>query len=111
MSLSPPKLPPVMGPDMRTLRRELVGASDERVLEVLRFVDTLPDRAAADGLLAPLRNRLRVLRPPRPLRFERLLMAPLNPVLVEPAAWRLGAPTLPRQAITPIAAQIREALP
>jgi hypothetical protein len=111
MSLSPPKLPPVMGPDMRTLRRELVGASDERVLEVLRFVDTLPDRAAADGLLAPLRNRLRVLRPPRPLRFERLLMAPLNPVLVEPAAWRLGAPTLPRQAITPIAAHIREALP
>jgi hypothetical protein len=100
-----------MGADMRAMRRELAGASDQHVMEVLRLVDGLTDRSAADGLLAPLRARLRVLRPARPLRFARLLMSPLDPVIVDPSSWRLGKPVLPRTAITPLAEQVRAALP
>ena len=52
---------PLIGPEMRAVRRELAGASDQRVLDVLRFVDGLKDRSQADGLLAPLRDRLRAI--------------------------------------------------
>jgi len=102
---------PVLGAAMRSVCRELAGADDGRVLQVLRYVDGLPDRGQADGLLAPLRDRLRRLRPPRPLRFARLLFLPLDPVIVAARDWRAGAPQLPRSAIAPILALVRRALP
>jgi hypothetical protein len=109
--MSPNRQAPLLGAEMRAMRRELAGASDQHVMEVLRLVDGLADRSAADGLLAPLRNRLRMLRPARPVRFARLLMAPLDPVIVDPPAWRPGKPVLPRNAITPLAEQVHAALP
>jgi hypothetical protein len=102
---------PYMGKEMRAVRRELAGASDQRVLDVLRFVDNLNDRSQADGLLAPLRERLRALRPPRPLRFARLLFEPLGPAMVNAADWRAGRPALPRSAVPPVLALVRRALP
>jgi hypothetical protein len=102
---------PFVGAEMRAVRRELAGASDQRVLDVLRFVDSLNDRTQADSLLAPLRDRLRALRPPRPLRFARLLFEPLTPALVNPTAWRTGMPALPRSAIAPMVATVRRAIP
>jgi hypothetical protein len=102
---------PVLGAEMRAARRELAGADDTRVLKVLHYVDTLADRGQADGLLAPLRDRLRRLRPARPLRFARLLFSPLDPVIVSPRDWRAGAPHLPRSAIAPITTMVRRALP
>jgi hypothetical protein len=109
--MSPKHQLPVLGSDMRAVRRDLAGASDQHVLEVLHMVDQLADRSRADGLLAPLRGRLRELRPARPLRFARLLMTPLEPVLVDPRVWRPGAPQLPRNAIPAIVALTQSALP
>ena len=104
-----PALP--VGAHARAVRRELAGADDQRVLEVVRFVDQLVDRGVADGLLAPLRDRLRLLRPPRQLRFPRLLCVPLEPVLVNPRDWRPVNPAFPRTAIAPITALVRRASP
>jgi hypothetical protein len=70
------------------------------------MVDALPNRGAADQLIAPLRARLAQLRPPRPLRFARLLFLPLDPLIVQAARWRLEQPTIPRSAIPCIAAAV-----
>jgi hypothetical protein len=102
---------PAIGPEMRAARRELAGASDQRVLDVLRFVDNLQDRGQADGLLAPLRDRLRALRPPRPMRFTRLMFQPLQAAIVDTAAWRPGHPSVPRSALAPMTAVVRQHLP
>jgi hypothetical protein len=102
---------PVIGSEMRSVRRELAGADDTRVLQVLRYVDGLADRGQADGLLAPLRDRLRRLRPARPLRFARVLFMPMDPAIVSTRDWRAGAPQLPRSAIAPIVAMVRRAQP
>lgn len=102
---------PVIGQEMRSVRRDLAGADDTRVLQVLRYVDTLADRGQADGLLAPLRDRLRRLRPARPLRFARLLFTPMDPAIVSTRDWRAGAPQLPRSAIAPIIAMVHRARP
>jgi hypothetical protein len=100
-----------LGQEMRAVRRELAGASDQRVLDVLRFVDSLKDRSQADGLLAPLRDRLRALRPPRPLRFTRLMFLPVQPAIVDTANWRPGNAAIPRSALDPMAAMVRTSLP
>jgi hypothetical protein len=109
--MSGPSAAPFIGPEMRAVRRELAGASDQRVLDVLRFVDSLNDRSQADGLLAPLRDRLRALRPRRPLRFQRLLFEPLGPAIVNAADWRPNMPSMPRSAIGPFVGIVRRALP
>lgn len=102
---------PVLGPEMRAVRRELAGAADARVLQVLRYVDTLQDRGQADGLLAPLRDRLRRLRPSRPLRFARVLFTPLDPAIIDARQWRPGVPLVPRSAIHPMASLVQRAAP
>ena len=102
---------PILGNDMRAMRRELADASDQHVLAVLRLVDQLPDRSQANGLLAPLTGRLRQLRTLRPLRFARLLITPMEPVLVNPQVWRPGAPQLPRNALQEVVSIVEQALP
>ncbi len=91
--------------------RDLADADDSRLLEVLRYLDSLPDRGTADGLVAPVRDRLRRLRPPRIWRFPRLLFTPLDIVLVPNDAWRVGSGRLPRAIIAPVAEMVRRALP
>jgi hypothetical protein len=91
--------------------RDLTDADDARVLEVLRYVDSLHDRGAADGLLAPVRDRLRRLRPSRTWRFPRLLLSPLDIVLVANDLWQPGSARLPRAIIAPVAEAVRLALP
>jgi hypothetical protein len=102
--------PAVSNSEIRTVRRELTGAADERVLAVVRFVDALPERGRADELLMPLRDRLKDLHPPRPLRLARVLFTPLDPLIVSPAQWRPGTPALPRSIIAPISAAVRRDL-
>ena len=65
------------------------------------MVDAMPNRGAADQLIAPLRARLAHLRPPRPLRFARLLFLPLDPLIVPAARWRAAQPAIPRTVIPP----------
>jgi hypothetical protein len=91
---------------IRAVTRELAEARDLQILKVVAMVDAMPHRGAADQLIAPLRARLAQLRPPRPLRFARLLFLPLDPLIVNAARWRVGQPTVPRSAIPCIAAAL-----
>jgi len=104
---------PAAGPSraaMRSVQADLQSASDAKLAEVIAMVDALVERGEADRLVAPLRPRLATLRPPRPLRFARLLFLPLDPMIVETPRWRVDAPGVPRGAILPIADAVRQAL-
>jgi hypothetical protein len=96
--------------ELRMLARSLSAAGDDRIMRVVATVDALAKRGAADRIVAPLRPRLAELRPPRPLRFIRLLFLPLDPLIVPAARWRPGSATVPRTALGPIAATVRTAL-
>jgi hypothetical protein len=95
------------GREIRELGRSLAGASDARVARAVAAVDQLPSRGVADGLIEPLRPRLAQLRPLRPMRFIRLLFLPLDPLIVPPPRWQPKLPTIPRSALTPLAATVR----
>jgi hypothetical protein len=91
---------------IREVSRNLVEARDVQILKVVAMVDAMPNRGAADQLIAPLRGRLAQLRPPRPLRFARLLFLPLDPLIVNAARWRVEQPAIPRSAIPSLAAAV-----
>jgi hypothetical protein len=95
---------------IRILSREIVQAPDEQILRIVTLVDAMPVRGAADQLLAPLRQRLALLRPPRPLRLPRLIFHPLKPLIVMAARWRIGQQAIPRTVIMPIANHVRLAM-
>ena len=88
--------PPSALPDMR---RQLDQARDERLAQVVALVDAMPQRGAADALIAPLRSRLALLAPARPVTAMRLMFSPLDPVIVPGPGWRPGTPTVPRPAL------------
>lgn len=97
-------------PAIREVTRGLVAARDEQIMQVVAMVDAMPNRGPADQLIAPLRSRLARLRPPRPLRFARLLFMPLDPLIAPPARWRVEEPTIPRSVIPLLAATVEAAL-
>ncbi len=102
--------PPQGAAEIKSLQRGLVTAGDAQVRRVVDMIELLPDRGAMDALIAPLRPRLARLRPPRKLRFPRLLFYPLDPLIVPAAQWRRGALLLPRTCILPLAAQVLAAM-
>jgi hypothetical protein len=63
-------------------------------------------RGSADLLIEPLRQRLAVLRPPRPLRFGRLMFHPLDLLIVPPLRWRPAHLAIPRTALVPMAEHV-----
>ncbi|HEX3573093.1 MAG TPA: hypothetical protein VHU42_00715 [Rhodopila sp.] len=105
----PPRLCPVQ-PICRALVQEIAGASDPRVRRIVAKVDAMTRRGPADALIEPLRQRLRMLHPPRPLRFGRLLFHPLDPLIVPGSIWRPGRHAIPRTALMPMAEQVHQAL-
>lgn len=97
-------------PAIRALSQELIEASGAQILRVVATVDAMVSRGAADQLVAPLRQRLIALRPPRPLRFVRLLFHPLDPLIVPAARWRFGQHSVPRTALAPMADHVRQTM-
>lgn len=97
--------------DVRKTRRDLAEARDAQLLQVVTMIDRLDERGDADGILSPLRERLRSLRPARPLRFARLLFTPLDHLIVDASAWRPGGPFVSRVAIGPLVSLVRSAAP
>ncbi len=93
-------------PAIRLVNRDLADARDEQILRAVAMVDAMADRGQADQIVAPLRQRLARLRPPRPLRFARLLFLPLDPLIVPAARWRLTQPVIPRTVIPIYAAAV-----
>ena len=96
--------------DVRELQRRLVRAHEAQIKRVVAMVDALPERGAADELIAPLRPRLAQLRPARPLRFCRLLFLPADPLIVPAPQWRPTSLTIPRTALDPLAVSVRDAM-
>ena len=94
----------------RAMRRDLAGAGDGPLLRVVQLVESLEQRGEADALLAPLRDRLRHLRPARRGRLTRLLFQPCDPVIVAASDWRKGQARLPRSALLPLAGLVRTSL-
>lgn len=90
--------PPSVIRPVTEMQRKLHQAADEQLAQVLALVDAMPERGAADALIAPLRARLATIEPPRPLSITRLLFRPLDPVIAGPC-WKPGAPAVPRTAL------------
>ena len=95
---------------LRIVARELSSADDDKILRVVALLDRQTVPAGANAILDPLRPRLASLRPPRRLRFARLLFLPLDPTIVPVQAWRPGDPTIPRSVLIPLAQTVRGAL-
>ncbi|MFC0389093.1 hypothetical protein [Muricoccus vinaceus] len=95
---------------LRLLGGALAEASPDQLSRVVSVIDALPDRAEADQVLERVRTRLRGRGLPRPLRFARLLFAPLDGLIVSAQAWRPGNVAVPRQAIPVLARVVRLAL-
>ena len=93
------------------LKASLAQARDSQVARVVAMVDALPERGAADALIAPLRPRLAQLRPVRPPGFVRLLFTPLNPIITSTAEWRRCGVGVPRSALAPLGWAVRAARP
>jgi hypothetical protein len=104
------KSPKVAQRDLRDLRRGLAGVADAQLLEIVALIDQMSERGAADDLIDPLRGRIGLIRPPRPLRFNRLLFLPLDPIIVPAARFSAGTPTIPRTVVAPFSAVVRTAL-
>jgi hypothetical protein len=97
-------------PKLRALHKEIAEAPDAHIVRIVATVDAMASRGPADALIAPLRLRLGTLRPPRPLRFARLMFHPLDPLIVPAARWRPGQNAIPRTALAPIADHVRQAM-
>ena len=92
------------------LQRGLLRAADDRLSQVVALVDAMPHRGAADALIEPLRARLAVLAPSRPLSLSRLLFKPLDPAILPGARWWPGMPAVPRTALAPIGGAVLDGM-
>ena len=96
--------------DLRALRLALSEAEDSKIRRIVALLDRPALPEAAQAILDPLRPRLAMLRPPRSLRFARLLFMPLDPLIVRSPDWRPGAPAIPRGGLVPMALTVYAAL-
>ena len=95
---------------LRALQTSLGQAKDPQLGRLVAMLDAMPERGALDNLIEPLRPRLLHLRPERPLRFARLLFLPLDPIIVPANVWQRDRPTIPRTAVTPMAAALSRSI-
>jgi hypothetical protein len=96
---------------MPFLDQDMLGASDERLLKVVGLIDALDRRGEVDRLLAPVRDRLALLRPPRPITLGRVLTVPFEDLLVaDGEAWP-GRRCFPRGALPGLIERITAGLP
>jgi len=96
--------------ELRALGQSAAWADDAALGRLVALLDQLGDRGVADAVLDPVRPRLRTLRPPRRLRFARLLFLPLDGAIQSPKQWKRGTPTVPRSALAVIAGAVCAAL-
>ncbi len=81
------------------LEQRLSCAGDDRLTQVVALVDSMEVRGAADALIQPLRARLAVLAPARPIQIGRLIFKPLDGVIEPGPQWRPGSVAVPRSAL------------
>jgi hypothetical protein len=97
--------------ELPALDRDMSTASDEQLIRVVGLIDTLDRRGAVDELLEPVRDRLALLRPARPLTLGRVLILPFEDVLVPAHEVWPGRLCFPRSQLPALIAEVTSALP
>lgn len=92
------------------LGQAVTTADNASLGRVVALLDGMRSRGEADVLLDRARDRLRQLRPQRPLGFTRLLFLPLDGAIVPPSRWRRGEGRLPRSALPVLSELVHAAL-
>lgn len=85
-------------------------ASDTVLQQVVAVLEAAPSRAVLDPIIEAARPRLRMLRPPRPITFARILFLPFDGAVVPLKEWTSGSAKLPRPALLPISEALRAAM-
>ncbi|MFO0181949.1 MAG: hypothetical protein ACK53N_03700 [Alphaproteobacteria bacterium] len=85
-------------------------ASDTVLQQVVAVLEAVPSRAVLDPIIEAARPRLRLLRPPRPITFARILFLPFDGAVVPLKEWSPGSARLPRPALLPISEALRAAM-
>ncbi len=94
-----------------SLNRDMTEASDEQLLKVVGLIDTLDRRGHVDRLLEPVRDRLALLRPPRPITLGRVLILPFEDLLVgDDEVWP-GRRCFARGRLAALIEQVTDAMP
>jgi hypothetical protein len=85
-------------------------ASDSVLQQVVAVLEAVPSRTMLDPIIESARPRLKLLRPPRPITFARILFLPFDGAVVPLKEWSMGSAKLPRPALMPISEAIRAAM-
>ncbi|MCA3414223.1 MAG: hypothetical protein INF84_06440 [Roseomonas sp.] len=85
-------------------------ASDAVLQQVVAVLEAVPSRTVLDPIIEAARPRLKLLRPPRPITFARILFMPFDGAVVPLQEWGGNSAKFPRPALQPIADAIREAM-
>jgi hypothetical protein len=85
-------------------------ASDAVLRQVVAVLEAVPSRAMLDPIIELARPRLKLLRPPRPITFTRILFMPFDGAVAPFKDWTAGGDKFPRSALQPIADALREAM-
>jgi hypothetical protein len=88
--------------ELQQLSSAIAQASDDKLIQIVRIVDTLPERTQLDEAISKVRHRLFWLRPPRPLSVARILFAPVEDLLDGPLSYRRGSKRFNRAIIRPV---------
>ena len=92
----------------RAMRTALHSATDDKIRRIVSMLDVV-DADTNRTILDPLRDRLAILRPLRPLRFNRLLFMPLDPIIVPARHWRPDQASVPRTVLAALLSIMKNA--
>jgi hypothetical protein len=88
--------------ELQQLSMAIAQAPDDKLIQIVRIVDTLPERTQLDDAISKVRHRLFWLKPPRPLSLARILFAPVEDMLDGPLVYRRGSKRFNRAIIRPV---------
>jgi hypothetical protein len=77
--------------EIQQIAAAIAEAPDEKLIQIVKVIDRLPDRAFLDEAVGRVRDRLCVLRPPRPLSMARILFEPVEDLLEAPSEYHRGS--------------------
>ena len=107
MSALQPRQP---DPALRALRADLRDADDGKIRQIVAMLDESPVNQISQAVLDPLRPRLAILKPSRPLRFTRLLFMPFNDLIVPAPDWRPDQATIPHSILQSLSNTVQTAM-
>lgn len=98
------------GDAVTRISRRTSFASDAVLHQVVAVLEAVPSRTVLDPIIEAARPRLKLLRPPRPITFTRILFMPFDGAVVPLKEWDAMSAKLPRPALQPIADALRAAM-